>query len=169
MRKVFILLGLMGSGLAIFSKDQRYRVTAFGDNFTITSPFGSKVYIGDIDIAKKRSYRFEIMKEDLKPTAYPYEIPKSEVKEKAKKSQTVKQLLLEANFHYSQGELNKSLIFIEEAIQREPKNVRALTMKGSLMHAQGDSEMARYYWEKASKEDPSNLQLKALIGGRNEN
>ena len=150
------------------AKNHRYRITNFGDNFQITSPFGSQIFIGDVGVSEMRSYKFEIPIEDLRPLNR-MDINNAESKKTGDNSKTKfveseEELLLQANYLYGQGKLSESLDFVDEALRRNNKNIRAWIMKGSLMHLRGESDLAKIHWRKAFKLDPSNKQIKKMLG-----
>lgn len=154
--------------LSSWGKDNRYRVTTFGDNFLITSPYGSKIFIGDIGLTDLRSYRFEIPIEDLKNSLYSSlgndRSFQGKENSQPKFVESEEELILQANHLYGQGKFSESLTFVEEALRRNSKNIRGWVMKGSLMHVQGQTDLAKIYWNKALKLEPNNEQIKKLLG-----
>ncbi len=71
--------------------------------------------------------------------------------------------LVNARAAYFQGDYNRALDQILQAISLKPDNAQAYAMLGSLYYAMSWKSLALKYWEKSLALDPANRELEGLV------
>lgn len=172
-----VVLALLLTLIAVNSgaaegKKPAYYANEYQSLLNLTTPYGSRVFLGDFGFDRLRSYTIEIPLADLKP-------PPSEdggggdgnggggQKRGGVSAKDLQadddQLVLQANRLYNQGKFQDALTTVDELLRRNPDNVRALVMRGSMMHALGEKEMARKSWTRAAELEPSNQEIQNIL------
>jgi tetratricopeptide (TPR) repeat protein len=154
------------------AKDNKYQVVDIGNNLQLNTPYGTRIYFGDVGFADYDNWRLEIPISDIrqygadsngKNSAAPGGGAGEGSPGKPFGSLEDNALLLSANDLYNQGKFRESLGFVEEMIRRDEKNIRAWIMRGSLYHALGQKDLAKTAWESARKLDPENKDVQRIL------
>ena len=167
MTRLFLMAAIALFANAAAAAPAGYSVSQSGNVVTVTTPQGSKVYLGDLGFDRLKSYQFEVSLKDLAT-------PPSSASSSAgnpgpqspmpQPSDDIDSLITTANRLYNKGRFEDSLRFVDEVIRRNPNHIRAWTMRGSLAHALGRKEAARESWQRAQELDPGNEQIKNILG-----
>ena len=166
--KIFFLVGLMLATTA-FAKKFDYQLVDVGNNLQLVTPYGTRIYFGDVGFSEYDNWRLEVPIADLRQDGKDSGGGKENAGDeggfpgKPYASLDDNALLLSANDLYNQGKFRESLGFVEEMIRRNEKNVRAWTMRGSLYHALGQKDLAKQAWQEAGKLEPDNKEVQRIL------
>ena len=163
----YLILILFILAIQCLIADPRFHATQSGNIIQLSSPYGSKIYMGDLGFDRMPSYRFEVLLKDLKPPSFSGgeggQDGSSASEKKASLTEDEDKLIYEANRLYNLGKFHDSMSFVQELLNRNPKNIRGWIMKGSLYHVLKQKELAKNAWAEALKLDPENQQVKSVL------
>lgn len=166
---IWIALPALWCAGAASAKEKGYQVVDIGNNLQLNTPYGTRIYFGDVGFADYDSWSLEIPIADIrqdvsdkKPGGGSHD-DNGESPGKPYASLDDNALLLSANDLYNQGKFRESLGYVEEMIRRNEKNVRAWIMRGSLYHALSQKDLAKSAWEEARKLDPNNKDVQKIL------
>ena len=166
MKRLFLMSAIVASATAAWAAPAGYSVSQSGNVVTVTTPQGSKVYLGDLGFDRLRSYQFEVSLKDLlapPPSATSGAGNPGAQSPMPAASDDIDSLIAQANRLYNKGKFEDSLRFVDEVLRRNPNHIRAWTMRGSLAHALGRKDAARESWQRARELDPGNDQIKNIL------
>ena len=136
-------------------------------NLNVITPYGTRLFLGDIGFDKLASYKIEIPLEDLKFLGGDGSEGDQGDRKRRGSSKglvaNIETLVVQANELYNQGKFQEALSSVDEILRQDPEYVRAHVMRGSLMHVLGEKELAKKSWNKALEIEPNNEELKKLI------
>jgi tetratricopeptide (TPR) repeat protein len=165
-RRYFILLLsilVLTTTSIVFAKSTDYQVVDFGNNLQLNTPYGTRVYFGDLGIQEQSSWRIEIPIKDLRTSSDDQNEKEPGEGKNSYSSLEDNSLILSANDLYNQGKFRESLAYVDEMIRRNEKNTRAWIMRGSLYHALGQKDLAKTAWQSAQQSDPTNQEVKKIL------
>lgn len=164
----FILFFMFFQRYALALEAKGFRAHQEGNLLHIYSPYGTKLYFGDVSFSSLNSYRLEIPLIDLKPQAFNSDggsagNSRNDSQSSAKEMPQNDSLILKANELYNKGKFLEAFSYVEELLRRDHKNVRGWIMKGSLLHVTGQKDLAILAWKEAANIDPDNQEIKKIL------
>lgn len=161
----FLSVLFLATTTIVLAKPGDYQVVDFGNNLQLNTPYGTKIYFGDLGIQDQNSWRVEIPIKDLRLDSNQGSAKNESASgaENSYSSLEDNSLVLSANDLYNQGKFREALTFVDEMLRRNEKNTRAWIMRGSLYHALGQKDLAKTAWQSAQQSDPSNQEVKKIL------
>lgn len=157
---------------AALSIGEQYQIAEVGNNLFLNSPYGSRVYFGDMGLQSLQHYELVVNIEDLRLMRKAREggepgDSSDSSSGNSNKSDAFKQddsiLIVKANELYNKGEFTESMKYVEEMLRRNRANTRGWVMKGSLFHAMGEKDLAKQAWEQAQALEPDNQEIQSIL------
>ena len=169
--KRFLTIGVLVGGVANAAPNiGTFQAAEIGNNLLINSPYGTKVFFGDLGLKDLSSYKISIPLADLRNNPQKLDVPggadnfgKSEAGSPEALQAEEAGLLAQANELYNDGKFMDALKYVDEVLRRNKDSTKAWVMKGSLLHAMGQKDSARAAWQEAQTRDPENKEIKSIL------